>query len=157
MVPPSAPVPPGSGPRFEGVPVGPRPRRRLWVIVAVLVVVLVVIGAVGYLVLSRPVAPVSVDNINLWAPDNVCGLRSAGVFYNGFNVSTKVNLSVDLEIPNYNSTACIVRGITTNTSGFTLYNPGVPLSIPAQSQEQLSVTVLTPSSDFQGELNLVVR
>lgn len=155
-------------PTYYGSPSSPPPRRRsrLLIIAVVVVVVLLVIGVIGYVFLtSTPSSPIQVDNINIWAPDNVCGLNVNGIYFSGFNASTGSSQALDFEMPNYNSTNCTVRTLVTNTSGFEIpsIQPGLPFMIPGSPSSDpgsvsisLNITFKCPSSDFSGNLNLVL-
>ena len=103
--------------------------------------------------LSPP--PVQVGAINIWAPDNVCGLNANPIYYSGFNGSTGAAQAVDFEIPNFNGSLCTVAGVTTNTSGFALSQIEIPLPIPAEGNASMNITITSPSSSFSGDLNLV--
>lgn len=126
-------------------------------VVVILVVLLLVGGVLSFLFLSAPPAPVQVFDINFYAPDNVCDLNTDQIGYLGFNGSLSTNTTIDFGVPNYNSTACTIHGIGTNTTGFTLYNVQVPRTIPGMSTVQLNVTIKTPASKFAGNLNLILR
>jgi hypothetical protein len=123
----------------------------------ILVVVILVGGAITLLFVFSPGPPVQVNNINLWAPDNVCGLNSNPSYFSGFNGSTGQNQSIDFGIPNYNSSTCTVVGVSTNTSGFILSMIQVPLTIPGNGTGSMNISIQSPSSSFTGNLNLVFR
>ena len=116
--------------------------------------VLLVAGSGLYLVLSAP-APVEVTGLLIWAPDNVCGLGSNPGYYPGFNGTAGSSESLTLGVPNYNGSACTVRALSTNTSGFILGNPEVPLDIVAKGTGALNVTVDLPGTGYTGPVNLV--
>jgi hypothetical protein len=160
---PSSPLPSasaaGASPFVPGpAPVAPPPRRRRrWVLV---VVVLAVIGiVVAAVVLYESAAPsVQVASILVYAPDDVCGLGVNLIGYYGFNASTGENETFELEVPNYNSSACTLTGVTTNTSGFALSDlGGLPLQVEVGSYGNFTVSITMPSSAFSGNLNLIYR
>jgi len=130
-------------------------------IVIVVVVVLLVASVLAVSLLAPPSAPsVQVQSIYIWAPDNVCGLNSNPIDYYGYNSSTGAANAFQLEVPNYNTTTCVIEGVTTNTTGFALSDVEVPVSIPGNSTGNLyygslNVTITSPGSSFSGILNLV--
>lgn len=125
-------------------------------ILAIVVVVIIVIAVVAYLLVPAPPA-VQIDYINIWAPDNVCGLNANPTSYYGYNASTSETDTVELPVPNYNTTACTIMGVVTNTTGFSLSMIQVPLTIPGSDSAgaPMNITITTPSSSFSGALNLV--
>jgi len=155
------PPPPGWGsapyapPPYQPAP-PPRRRRRLWVIVLVVVVVVILVVSVVAFLATPAASGVQVQYINIWAPDNVCGLNSNPISFYGFNWSTGQSGAVEFSMANFNATACTVVGVTTNTSGFGLSDVQVPLQIPASDQSfPMNMTITAPSSSFSGNLNLV--
>lgn len=147
-------------------PGSPPPRRhsRLLIIVVVVVVVILVVGVVAYLFLPGPAPAVQVGYIFVYAPDDVCGLnQSPPIAFYGFNSSTGANQTLDFPMPNYNATACMVRGVSTNTTGFMITYAQVPLTIggsphgPGSTNASLNITIISPSSSFSGNLSLVLR
>ena len=120
-----------------------------------LVALLLVGGVTALLFVFAPGPPVQVNNINLWAPDNVCGLNSNPSYFTGFNGSTGQVQTFDLGMPNYNSSACTLAGVSTNTSGFLLSSIQAPLTIPANGTGSMNITIQSPSSSYMGDLNLV--
>jgi len=152
---PAAPAPLPSG--FEAT-AGPSPRpRRSHRLLVILVVVVVVVAAAGLaLFLLVPAGPaVQVGAIDIWAPDNVCGLGTNSIYYEGYNASTGEAISLELYVPNYNGTSCTVSQVTTNTSGFTLSGVQTGVVVPAHGNATLNLTIGSPSSSFSGTLNLV--
>jgi hypothetical protein len=123
--------------------------------VVVVIVVLIIVAIVAYELLAPPVPPVQVGDINIWAPDNVCGLNANPIYYQGYNSSTHANVTVDLGVPNYNSTSCTVVGVITNSTGFALSGVQVPLTIPGGGTGSMNLTILSPGASFSGNLNLV--
>lgn len=142
----------------------PRPprRSRLIVIVVILVVVILIVGVLAFTYLESSSLPIQVTNIYIWAPDNVCGLNSNPVYTSGFNNTTGSVQTLDFYFPNFNSTACTVRTVTTNTSGFSLSNVQVPLTIagsgatPGSMTGSMNITITAPSSPYTGNLNLIL-
>ncbi len=153
----TAPPPPPPVP-MAGYPPVPRPKRsRTFVIVVVVVIVgILVVAAVGLYLIASSVPPVQVQNINIYAPDNVCGLNSNLIGFSGYNSSTSASTPLELEMPNYNSTACTIMTMTTNTTGFILSGIQEPLTIPGSGTAGMNVTIQSPGSDFNGNLNLVL-
>jgi hypothetical protein len=123
------------------------------IVVVVIVVLILVVAGIAFIFLSGPA--VQVDGINVWAPDNVCGLNANPIGYAGFNTSTGTSQSIEFGMRNFNATSCTVTSVTTNTTGFTLSDIQVPLSIPATSNATMNMTITSPSSSFSGILNLV--
>lgn len=126
-------------------------------VVVVLVVVLMIGGVLSFVFLSSPGLPIEIGSIDFYAPDNVCGLHTNPIGTSGYNDTTSSNTTIDFLLPNYNATACEIQGISTNTTGFVLYDPEVPRSILGSSSAEFNVTIKTPSSKFTGNLNLILR
>ena len=120
-------------------------------------ILVILIAVVGYVIYESVAPVVSVTGINIWAPDNVCGYNSNPIGYYGFNDSPGVTDSFSFPLPNFNSTACTIEGVTTNTSGFELSNVGVPLTIPGGANGTLDASITLPGSAWSGYLNLVFR
>jgi hypothetical protein len=125
-------------------------------VLVVLVVVFLVIGVIGFLFLISPAPPVQVSAINIYAPGNVCGLNSNPIYYSGFNGSKGQVQTLDFAMPNYNATACTIRGASTNTTGFVLSAIQVPITIPAESNASMNITFTSPSSSYSGVVNLIL-
>ncbi len=124
--------------------------------VVVIVVVLLVVGAIAFVFLLPAPAPIQVGQINIYAPDLVCGLAATPpYYYPGFNNSTGVNMSFEFYVPNFNATNCTVHSLVTNTSGFKVTYAQLPLPIVARSNATMNVSILLPGSSFSGNLNLV--
>ena len=123
----------------------------------IVVVVIVVVSVVGFLLLTPSTPPVQVQLIAIWAPDNVCGLMQNPIAFDGYNASTGQNISLDLVgVQNYNTTPCTIRGVVTNTTGFSLSGVEVPLTIPANDTNgSMNLTIGSPGTSFSGNLNLV--
>src|SRR5271170_3037728 len=152
---PSAPLPSSggfdsppmasAGPSMPYAPAPPPQRRRRWRLIIVVAVVLILV--IGFLACAYVESPqVAVGAILIWAPDNVCGLNSNPIYYSGFNDTTSNTQTIDFGVPNYNATPCTVVGVATNTSGFSLSNVQVPLSIPGMGNASMNITITTPSS-----------
>jgi hypothetical protein len=129
----------------------------LVVVVVVLVAVLLIGGVLTFVFLSTPRLPVEIGSIEFYAPDNVCGLNTNPVGTSGYNDTTSANTTIDFLVPNYNATSCEIKGISTNTTGFTLYDPQIPRTILGTSSAEFNVTIKTPPSKFAGNLNLILR
>lgn len=141
---------------YGAPPPRPAPKRSwLLIIAVVLVVVVLVIGVTAFLFPPPPNSPIQVTDINIWAPDNVCGLNSNPSYYSGFNGSTSQVQVIDFGVPNFNGTSCTIHSVTTNTTGFTLSAIQEPLNISANGNASMNITVESPSTDFSGFLNLV--
>lgn len=149
-------------PAVPAPPTAPPPRRRhrwLRIVIVVLVVVVIVIAAIsvyGYY------TTVDVTALNVYAPDNVCDLNVFLIYYTGFNSSTGSSVPLSLPVPNNNSTACTLHGVTTNTSGFGVEDVQLPPSIPGNStggpfNGTLNFTLTLPGSRFSGVVNLIFR
>jgi hypothetical protein len=140
---------------------GAAPPRRRRSRVVILVVVIVAIGlvtaGVALQLLVPPPPPIEVGAIDVWAPDNVCGLSSNPVYYGGYNSSTGQAIAFELEVLNYNATACTVNNVTTNTTGFSLSDVQPHVTIPADGNSTMNLTVTSPTSPFSGNLNLLFR
>lgn len=122
-------------------------------VIVVVIVIIIAVVAVAYLLFPAP--PVQVQAINIWAPDNVCGLNSNPIYYDGYNSSTGAVQTLDFGIPNFNATGCTVVDVTTNSSGFSISDVQVPLSIPGGGTGSMNITITSPSSAFTGSMNLV--
>ena len=125
------------------------------IIIAAIVVVIVVVAIIAVAPYVTPSSQVNVTEINVWAPDNVCGLNSNPAFYSGFTDSPSASDAFALQIPNFNSTTCTLRAVTTNTTGFGLSNVQVPVIVPRFQNGTLNLTILLPGSSFHGVLDLV--
>lgn len=147
---------PPPGATYPYAPPPPR-RHRLLMVVVIVVVVLVVISVVAYYLLVSSAPAVQVGYINIWAPDNVCGLNSNPIAFYGFNSSTGASQTFDFDMANFNATPCTIHSVVTNTSGFTLSAIQVPLTIPGSDQNaSMNMTITSPGSSFNGNLNLVL-
>jgi hypothetical protein len=125
------------------------------VVIVALVTLIVVVAIIAIAPYVTPSTTVNVTSIDVWAPDNVCGLGTNLVSYSGFTDSVGSTDAFTLELPNFNSTACTVTGATTNTSGFGLTDVMVPVNVPGGQNASLDLTVILPGSAYSGTLNLV--
>jgi len=132
------------------------------VVVVVVVVLLVVAGLAVYGYYTT----VDATAVNVYAPDNVCGLNVYSIFYTGFNVSTGASVPLTLSVPNNNSTSCTLRGVAlasnSSSSGFGLGDVQLPPAIPGNTTGTpatgtLNVTLTVPGSHYTGVVNLVFR
>jgi hypothetical protein len=126
-------------------------------VVVVLVVIILVVGVASFFLLPTSSPPVQVNDINAWAPDNVCGLGSNPSYFSGFNGSTGQVQQIDFGMPNYNSTPCTIQSVVTNSTGFLLSGVQAPLTIAGNGTASMNITVQSPSGHFSGDLNLVFR
>jgi hypothetical protein len=146
-------APPAPGPTYAPGPPPPRRRSRLVTIVVIIVVVALVLGAVG-LYFASTAPRVDVTEINVYAPDDVCGLKGFAGYY-GFNSTPGSSLSLELPFTNANSSSCTIHGVTTNTTGFTLSDVQVPVTVAAEKSSALNLTMALPSGSYTGAVNLV--
>jgi hypothetical protein len=117
-----------------------RGRSRGRVLLVIIVVVVLVLAAVIYYASTAPV--VTITQINVYAPTNVCGLNTFPIYYNGFS-------------ENFNNTTCTVTSVSTNTTGFSLSSIGVPISVAAVGNNTLTLTLNLPNNGFNGVVNLI--
>lgn len=139
-------------------PPAPPPRRRsrrLIVIVVVVVVVLLLVAVAGALYYSSISNKVEITLFNVYAPDNVCGLKSYPIAYYGFNDTTGASDSLSFPVSNSNATACDIKVVTTNSSGFSLSDINTPLPIPGNGTADLNLTLTLPGSPYTGVVNLI--
>jgi hypothetical protein len=120
------------------------------------VVLLVGAGLVSTLLTPKP-GSIQVPAIVIEAPNNVCGLNTTPIYYFGDNWTTGSSIGFDLTVPNYNATACQVRGVASGTAGFTLSQVQVPLSIPSGGNASMNLTITAPGSPYSGNLTLIFR
>ena len=125
----------------------------------IVVVVILVVSILAYVLLaSTPSSSaVQVSEIDVWAPDNVCGLSANPIAFDGYGTALNENDSFELYgWQNYNSTACTILSVTTNTTGFSLSGIQVPLTIPGGDQNaSINLTIEAPGSSYSGPLDLV--
>ena len=153
---PSSPPPP----LLTGTP-APASARRKAVAIAIVLVILVGAGIGSYVYLASA-QTVQVNVFVAFAPNDVCGLRTNPTeFHPGFTDRPGGTDLFEFRVPNYNVTgSCTVRGVTTNTSGFSFSDAQVPLTIPAATlagpgEAYLNLTVHLPGSSYSGSLNLI--
>jgi hypothetical protein len=118
-------------------------------------VVVVAAAGLAFLLLVPAAPSVQVGAIDIWAPDDVCGLGTNSIYYQGYNTTTGESISLELYVPNYNASSCTVSHVTTNTSGFTLSGVQTGVVVPAHGNSTLNLTIGSPGSSFSGTLNLV--
>ena len=121
----------------------------------IVVVVLLVAASVAYEFFAATPPSVEIEDINVWAPDNVCGLSSHPIYYGGYNTSTGASVPVELTVPNYNATPCLVRDVRTNSTGFSVSSVQRNVTVPGLGNGTLNLTVTSPGSSFAGNLDLV--
>lgn len=144
-------------PGFTGAPPPQRRSRARLVLVVILVVVVLIVAFVAVSYFLFPAPPIQVGAINIWAPDNVCGLNANPIYFDGYNGSTGASQTLELGMPNFNTTgSCTIVSMTTNTSGFALSGIQVPLIISANGTGSMNVTITSPTSSYTGDLNLIV-
>lgn len=116
---------------------------------------MLVVGAIAaYLFVTTP--NVEVTYLYIYAPDNVCGLNANPQAYYGFNATPGTSQAIGLEVENFNTSGpCTVHGVLTNTSGFGVTSPGVPLTIAAKGNGTLNFTLDLPGSSYSGVVDLV--
>jgi hypothetical protein len=125
-------------------------------VVVVVIVVVLVIASVGFYLFLVPSPNVDVTYLYIYAPDDVCGLNTNPQAYYGFNATPGSAQPIGLEVENFNTSAsCTVRGVLTNTSGFGVTSPQLPLTIPAKGNGTLNFTLDLPGSSYTGAVNLV--
>jgi hypothetical protein len=124
------------------------------VIVAVIVVVLILVVAVVALQFLAAPAGVTVNYINIWANDNACGYNANPTSYYGFNSSTGQSQTFVFPFQNYNSTACTIHSLTTNSSGFAISGFVVPIQIAGNGTANVTITITSPGSPYNGDMNI---
>ncbi|HYK93698.1 MAG TPA: hypothetical protein VEY07_06615 [Thermoplasmata archaeon] len=127
---------------------------RRAVVAGVVVLVVVVAGILAFHFLP-PSPQVNVSEIDVYAPSDVCGLNTHPVSYSGFTDMPGVSESFQLQVVNFNITACTVHGASTNTTGFSLSGIEVPLTIQAGQNQYLNLTINLPSNAYSGPLNVI--
>ena len=119
------------------------------------VVLVVIVAAVGAFLLTLPPPNVDVQGLNVYAPDNVCGLNANPVGYSGFNASAGTQMALDLQLENFNLSACSVESVTTNTSGFSVSGVQAPDVVGPLGNGTLNLTLSLPGGAYSGIVNLV--
>jgi len=124
--------------------------------VIVIVVIVAILLVTAVLIFYAEQAPtVQVTGFNVWSPDNACGLATNPISYGGFNDSTGASDEFSFQLPNYNTTPCTVVQVSTNTSGFSVSDTNVPVTVPGSGNGTLNLTLSLPNSGFDGIVNLV--
>ncbi len=171
IAPAASPLPTGGGatppsPAGGGYPTpyyppsGPGPRRSSRLLIVAVVVIVIVIIAAGLAIvflLSSSSFPVQVDQINIYSPDNVCGMNSTFTAFTGFNSTTGANETFQFPMPNYNSSTCTIQHVSTNTTGFSVPEAQVPFMIQGGSYGWMNITIVSPNSSFSGTLYLELQ
>lgn len=140
----------------RGAPPEDRHHHRIRQTVAAgLVVVILVIAAIAVFHFLPPSPQVQVSEIDVWAPSNACGLAAQPISYAGFTDAPGAREAFQLQVQNFNTTACTVAHVATNTSGFSLSDLPGPLSVPGGGSAFLNLTIDLPSTNFSGNLNLI--
>lgn len=146
---------------MTGTPASRRSKGRA--VLIVVVVVVIILAGIGVYVYYEAGQSVNVNQFVVYAPDNVCGLNTNQiVFTPGFSDAPGASDAFEFQIPNYNGTSCTIRGVTTNTSGFSFSDVGVPVTgTPATlgnpGYGYLNLTINLPGSAFSGNLNMIFR
>lgn len=137
-----------------GGTLGPHRGLRITVVVAVAVIA-VVVAVLLILAFVLPAPKVEVTTIFVWAPDNACGLNANPISYDGFTDSPGAIDAFALQIHNFNSSACMLLGVTTNTTGFGLSDVQVPVTVQPLGNGTLDLTMSLPTGSFNGLISLV--
>ncbi len=154
-MPPPAPGQPAPGfvPR---APPGSH-RQRVLAIVVVAIVLLSLAGGVFAYVFLYGATNAQVNRIDLGAPNNACGLGATPIAYTtGFAAPSASQVSLQLEVPNFNVSACTIHAVGLNASGWSIVQAGVPLTIPGLGRATLNLTVQVPATAYSGTLWLQV-
>jgi len=130
----------------------------LLILLVVFVAIILVLG-VGSFLLQPPPPGIQVSGVNLVSPDNVCGLDGASG--DGFDANTSDLVPFDYGISGAStatggSLACTISTVTTTTPGFHVTNASVPLIVPANETVDLTFSLQCPTSDYSGNLTLVM-
>ncbi|HEV2449557.1 MAG TPA: hypothetical protein VGU43_03995, partial [Thermoplasmata archaeon] len=137
-----------------GFDLGHRRHFRSTLLVGVVVLV-VVVAAILAFHLIPPSPQVKVAEIDVWAPTNVCGLAGTPISYSGFSDMPGSSEDFQFQVVDYNATACTVAHAGTNTTGFSLSNVQLPITIQAGQSQFLNLTIHLPQGAFDGSLNLI--
>ncbi len=125
------------------------------VVIVGIVTVVVVVGLIAVAPYVTPSTKVTVTEMDVWAPSNVCGLNANPVSYSGFSDTVGSRDAFQLQLPNFNASSCTVQTVSTNTSGFGLSDVQVPVTVAASQNGTLNLTVLLPTSGYSGPLSLI--
>lgn len=125
--------------------------------VAVVVVALLLVGVAGYYLADTTPTSIQVTEMDVYAPDNVCGLNSHRIAYYGFNDTANDHLPIQLPVENFNTTACTIRDVSTDTSGFAVQNVETNDTIAGGQSGTLSLTLALPGGAFTGPVDLIFR
>jgi hypothetical protein len=124
-------------------------------VLAGVVVLIVVVAAILAFHFLAPSPQVKVEEIDVWAPGNVCGLDATPISYSGFSDMPGASQDFQFQVVNYNATACTLGHVATNTTGFSLSNIQVPVTVLAGQSQFLNLTIDLPTVAFDGTLNLI--
>ena len=139
-----------------------RQRRRVWLVIAVVgVVVLLVLGVAAFIFIpnTSPSANVTVTSIAFTSTDDACGV--VGATSHGFNAESRRvaqdrRLHVREQYRGPEPLRARSRPSRPPRPGSVSREPNVPLVIPANEHATLSFTVNMPGSAYTGTLTLVV-
>src|SRR5487761_344529 len=153
---------PGPGrPGLGGAPLVGTPASRqskARAVVVVVVVVLVIAGGIGAYVYFTGTPAVTINGFFGYAPDDVCHLGIVPTQGTGSSDSPGADDEVELsDVPNFNATSCTIQGLSTNTSGFMISGPSVPLTIAPGATAILFFNLSLPGSAWSGNVNLIFR
>jgi hypothetical protein len=128
-------------------------------VAVVLFVVLILVVGVASFLYAPSASSVVVTGINFSSPDDACGLD--GATDSGFNDTTSDAIQFTYGLSGNSSAdggtaACTIENITTTTPGFSVTGANTPLFIPANSTQDFTFTLNTPSSPYTGVLTLVI-
>lgn len=129
-------------------------RLRQTVLAGAVVLVAVVLLLLAFHYLA-PSPQVQVTEIDVAAPSDVCGLNDQLIYYSGFTDMPGASDVFQLQIQNFNASACTVTGAATSTTGFSLSDVGLPLTVAGGASAYLNLTIHLPSNAFHGALDLV--
>ena len=136
-----------------------RPKTKIAIEIAVLVVavVLVVVGALtflvpGWLFGSPSVTVTAVDWRWTGAPD--CWQPTSGGGAHADGGSTFV-FAINLSLPATFHGSCTVNSVATTTAGFVMLSSSTPLTVPSGGSGSLTVSLRAPEASFDGSVTLV--
>ena len=125
------------------------------IVIVIAAVLLIALSIVAYELLAPGPASVHVLSISVLTTDNVCGLETTPIGYHGYNTTVKSSVSVELQVPNFNVSKCVVHAVSTNSSGFSLSDLHLPWVIPGDGSNATHLTIQSPGSAFNGTINLI--